>query len=192
MFLDSLIIAFLILYFLFVVTFLSITTIGILWYLYQTRDIKNPKTITFKLVENNEYSLIPQKGTLHSAGFDLKSSENCTIPARTHKAIKTGIIVTLPSCSYGRIASRSGLSFKHGIEVGAGVIDEDYREEIMVILHNHSDNDFVVNKYDRIAQLIVESIITPNVLINDGIRIYDSNSPYIIEKRIGGFGSTGK
>lgn len=191
MFLDSLIIAFLILYFLFVVTFLSVTTIGILWYLYQARDIKTSKTITFKLVGKNEYSLIPQKGTLRSAGFDLKSSENCTIPARTHKAIKTGIIVTLPSCSYGRIASRSGLSFKHGIEVGAGVIDEDYREEIMVILHNHSNNDFVVNKYDRIAQLIVESIITPDVLINDGIQIYDSKSP-ITEKRIGGFGSTGK
>lgn len=193
MFLDSLTITFLILYFLIIVTFLSVIVIGILWYLYKNKSFEEPeKNITFKLAEKDTFSLIPRKGTSLSAGFDLKSSENCIVPARSHKAIKTGIIVTLPSNSYGRIASRSGLSFKHGIEVGAGVIDEDYTKEIMVILHNHSDNDYMVNKNDRIAQLIVENVIKPNILIDDGIEIYSLKNTYFKNIRTGGFGSTGK
>jgi deoxyuridine 5'-triphosphate nucleotidohydrolase len=54
-----------------------------------------------------------------------------------------------------KIYARSGLASKHGIEIGAGVVDEDYRGEVRVILRNHSNNDYVVNAGDRIAQLIV-------------------------------------
>jgi dUTP pyrophosphatase len=182
---------------LFVTTFLNVTTIGILWYLYQIKDVNGPKNIKFKLIEEGENddnvcnTLLPERGTLKSAGFDLKSAENCTIPARSHKSIKTGIIVTLPSNSYGRIASRSGLSLKYGIEVGAGVIDEDYQNEVMVILYNHSDKDFEVNKNDRIAQLIVEGVIYPNILLDVNGKIESVKKICMETIRKGGFGSTG-
>jgi dUTP pyrophosphatase len=152
-----------------------------------------PKGQLATSIENGtNIDLIPTRATLKSAGFDLKSSENCVVPTRSHKAIKTGIIVNLPPHSYGRIASRSGLSLKHGIEVGAGVIDEDYQNEVMVILYNHSDTDFIVNENDRIAQLIVEGVIYPNVLLeNREGKIESLKESCLKIVRTGGFGSTG-
>jgi dUTP pyrophosphatase len=146
--------------------------------------------ITFILT--TEQASPPIRGTLKSAGYDLKSSENLVIPARSHKAVKTGVKVTLPSNTYGRIASRSGLSFKHGIEVGAGVIDEDYRNELMVILHNHSDVDFVVEEKDRIAQIIIERVAYPitNIVDLRG-RNQAAESCVRSTRGLGGFGSTG-
>jgi dUTP pyrophosphatase len=197
MVIDIIVLILVILYLLFVTTFLSATTIGILWYLHQTKvkDVHEHKykNIKFKLIKEDEKKddLIPIRSTLKSAGFDLKSSENCTIPARSHKAVKTGIVVTLPPNSYGRIASRSGLSLKHGIEVGAGVIDEDYRNEIMVILYNHSDEDFMIKENDRIAQLIIQGVIYPNILLEDNQGKIEALKKTCLETiRNGGFGST--
>ena len=196
MVIDIIVLILIILYLLFVTTFLSATTFVILWYMYQTKDIVGPKNIKFKLIEKIENdnicdTLLPERGTLKSAGFDLKSAETCVIPARSHKSVKTGIIVTLPPNSYGRIASRSGLSLKHGIEVGAGVVDEDYRNEVMVILYNHSDKDFEINKNDRIAQLIVQNVIYPNILLDVNGKIEAVKKMCIEAVRKGGFGSTG-
>jgi len=176
-----------------VVYLLGITTIsflGLLIIAYHQYVVRQPDQIKFILI--NEKASIPQRGTQRSAGYDLKSSDECIIPARSHKAIKTGIKVILPKDTYGRIASRSGLSFKNGIEVGAGVIDEDYRNEIMVILHNHSDTDFAVEENHRIAQLIIERVIYPTTIVEDM-----DGSTHVIDKCIrptrglGGFGSTG-
>ena len=69
--------------------------------------------------------------------------------------------IALPPGCYGRIAPRSGLAIKKFIDVGAGVIDADYRGEVGVILFNFSDSDFMVNMGDRIAQLILEKNKTP-------------------------------
>ena len=83
----------------------------------------------------------------------------------------------------GRIAPRSGLAVKHSIDTGAGVIDSDYRGEVKVLLFNHSEVDFEVKEGDRIAQLVVERIYTPKVVVVDEL-----------EESIrgkGGFGSTG-
>lgn len=63
------------------------------------------------------------------------------------KLIKTDIAIALPSQTYGRIAPRSGLALKHGIQTGAGVVDEDYRGPLHVLLFNHSENDFKGNTY---------------------------------------------
>ena len=65
--------------------------------------------------------------------------------------MKTGVAIAVPFEHYGRIAPRSGLALKHFIDVGAGVVDEDYRGEVGVVLFNHSHLDFIVNKGDRIA-----------------------------------------
>jgi dUTP pyrophosphatase len=154
------------------------------------KALEKQKKIKFILTSEN--ASIPEKGTQFSAGFDLSSSEECVIPARSRKAVKTNVKVELPENTYGRIASRSGLSFRCGIEVGAGVIDEDYRNELMVILHNHSDEEFMVKKNDRIAQLIVESIVHPITYVQDltgETQIYNKCIRQL--RGLGGFGSTG-
>jgi len=145
-----------------------------------------------KFILTSDKACAPERGTVRSAGYDLKSSEKTIIPPRSHKAIKTGVKVILPRDTYGRVASRSGLSFKHGIEVGAGVIDEDYRNELMVILHNHSNKEFKVEEGHRIAQLIVERVYYPTTMIED------INGEIKVKKEcirtirgLGGFGSTG-
>src|SRR5271170_4154857 len=79
------------------------------------------------------------------------------------KVVGTEIALGLPRSVYGRIAPRSGLAVKNMIGIGAGVIDRDYTGEIKVVLLNHSNNGFSIKKGDRIAQLILEKIITPKI-----------------------------
>lgn len=148
-----------------------------------------PKKIKFILTHENAGT--PQKGTSKSAGYDLRSIEKCVISARSHLAIKTGLKIELPANTYGRIASRSGLSFKHGIEVGAGVIDEDYTNELMIILHNHSDIDFKVEVGDRIAQIIVEPVVVGTTLIQNINGMVNTIYSCTRIRGLGGFGSTG-
>ena len=81
--------------------------------------------------------------------------------AQTRQAISTEIAILVPSGPYGRIAPRSGLALKHSIDIAAGVVDEDNRGPIKVIFINHGEDDFVVKAGDRIAQLVLECIVTP-------------------------------
>lgn len=76
-----------------------------------------------------------------TASYDC-SAEDCVIPAKGKYCVGTQIKIAVPSGTYGRVAPRSGLAAKHFIDVGAGVIDEDYRGEVKVLLFNHSDVDF--------------------------------------------------
>jgi dUTP pyrophosphatase len=176
-----------------VVYLLSVTTITIVGLIVTVAYLvwsNKPEKIKFELISDK--AAPPERGTQRSAGYDLKACENCVIPARSHKAVKTGIKVTLPPNTYGRVASRSGLSFKNGIEVGAGVIDEDYRNELMVILHNHSDSDFDIEVGSRVAQLIVERVVYPNTLIEDFEgNVHHVNTCIRSIRGLGGFGSTG-
>jgi dUTP pyrophosphatase len=126
---------------------------------------------------------VPSRSSDKAAGYDLSSAEESVVPARGRKMIKTGIAISVPVGHYGRVAPRSGLTLKNGIDVGAGVIDEDYRGEVCVILFNHSDEEFVVNIGDRIAQLILEKISTLDVEVVNSLDITDRGD--------GGFGSTG-
>jgi dUTPase len=71
-----------------------------------------------------------------------RSSEACTIPARGKGLVKTDLQIGIPPGTYARVAPRSGLAWKHSIDVGAGVVDEDYRGPVGVILFNHGDKDF--------------------------------------------------
>lgn len=88
------------------------------------------------------------------AGLDLKSAEATVVPARGKTIVKTGIKVAIPDGCFGLLYSRSGLSAKHGIQIGAGIVDQNYRGELMCVMYNHSDTDFTVNYGDRIAQLL--------------------------------------
>ena len=88
---------------------------------------------------------------MFSAGYDLYSAESNIVKKHERNIISTDIIIEIPTNTYGRIASRSGLAFNYGIEVGAGVIDSDYRGEIKILLHNHSDHNFKIKRGDKIA-----------------------------------------
>lgn len=98
--------------------------------------------------------------------------------------VKTGISIACPPGTYGRVAPRSGLAVKKFIDVGAGVIDADYRGEIGVVLFNFSqENDFTVSIGDRIAQLVLEQVsMVPAVEVQELTET---------ERGAGGFGSTG-
>ena len=126
---------------------------------------------------------LPYKGSSLAAGYDLCSAEDCRVPAGGRHLVSTGLAVACPPGHYARIAPRSGLAVKSGIDVGAGVVDADYRGEVKVLLFNFSDEDFQVNKGDRIAQLIIQKIATVDIL-----EVEDLEET---KRGEGGFGSTG-
>lgn len=126
---------------------------------------------------------LPILGSENAAGYDLHASEDGLVPARGKTLIGTGLAMAIPVGNYGRIAPRSGLAAKHSIDVGAGVIDADYRGEVRVLLFNFSDKDFAVTEGDRIAQLIIEKY-TPTQLVE--VDDLDDTA-----RGQGGFGSTG-
>lgn len=133
----------------------------------------------------NSFAKIPRRGSPGAAGYDLSSTEQVCIYPGKRALISTGIAIRLPNGTYGRIAPRSGLAVKHGIQVGAGVIDADYRGELKVLLFNHSKNhQFQVSAGDRIAQLICEKYETPGI-----IQVFDLDET--TERGRDGFGSTG-
>ncbi|XP_066492189.1 deoxyuridine 5'-triphosphate nucleotidohydrolase, mitochondrial [Tiliqua scincoides] len=132
----------------------------------------------------SEHAFAPSRGSSRAAGYDLYSAYDCEIPAAGKAVVKTDIQIALPPGCYGRIAPRSGLAAKHFIDVGAGVIDEDYRGNVGVVLFNFGKEPFKVNKGDRIAQLICERIYYPDL---EEMQVLDDT-----ERGSGGFGSTGK
>lgn len=111
------------------------------------------------------------------------SAYDCVVPARGKAVVKTDIQIELPEGHYGRVAPRSGLAAKNFIDIGAGVIDEDYRGNVGVVMFNHADTDFEVKKGDRIAQLICERISYPT--------LEECKSLSDTTRGSGGFGSTG-
>lgn len=131
----------------------------------------------------------PTRGSAGAAGFDLYSVDDVWIPGNGGSIIvPTGICVDIPPEYYGRIAPRSGLAAKNGIDVLAGVVDSDYRGEVRVILINHGkEGDFHVNKGDRIAQLIFERIGIPA----NGLEEVSHEQLTATDRGEAGFGSTG-
>ena len=127
--------------------------------------------------------MIPQRSTQGSAGYDISAACSCVIPSKGKGVVRTRLTVSLPSGVYARIAPRSRLAVKKFIDVGAGVIDNDYRGEIGVVLFNHSAVDFPIQVGDRIAQLFLEKIKTPAVQKVIVLSATDRGSE--------GFGSTG-
>tara|TARA_R100000152_G_C6692768_1_gene123998 strand:+ start:126 stop:557 length:432 start_codon:yes stop_codon:yes gene_type:complete len=99
---------------------------------------------------------IPTRANDTDAGYDLYAAVNGTISGKQRGIISTGIQIAIPEGYYGRIAPRSGLAVKHGIDVLAGVVDSGYRGEVGVVLQNLGLMDFDYNEGDRVAQLIIE------------------------------------
>lgn len=156
---------------------------------------------------------LPTRGSAFAAGYDVYAARDTVVPARGKALVDTDISIAVPAgtCKSpqghdtsgertrargdtqmanrrenadGRIAPRSGLASKHFIDTGAGVIDADYRGPVKVLLFNHADADYEIKEGDRIAQLVLERIVTPDVVeveeLEESVR------------GAGGFGSTGK
>src|SRR5271156_3103198 len=118
--------------------------------------------MVMKIFKHSKDAIIPIRTSFLAAGFDLFSAISVLIPPKSKALIPTDLSVAIPVGCYGRIAARSGLALKHHIDVGAGVIDADYRGNVAIVLFNHSYNEsFQVEKGARVAQLICEKMQCP-------------------------------
>ena len=126
---------------------------------------------------------IGTRGSPLAAGLDVYSVERVTIEAGGRAAVRTGLAVAIPVGFYGRVAPRSGLAVRHGLDTLSGVVDGDYRGEILCVLINHGDAPIEIGPGARIAQLIVEAIALPEPMWAEDL---DET-----ERGAGGFGSTG-
>ena len=126
---------------------------------------------------------LPTRGSPLAAGLDLYSVERATLRPGARAAVRTGLSVAIPSGFYGRVAPRSGLAVRMGLDTLAGVVDADYRGEILCALVNHGDATVEIEVGTRVAQLIVERIALPEPAWADDLGE--------TERGTGGFGSTG-
>lgn len=145
-------------------------------------------TTKVKIKKLNENAVIPTYGTLYSAGADLYAcvGESVTIePGQTY-LVKTGVAMEVPEGYAGLIYARSGLASKKGLAPAnkVGVVDADYRGEVMVPLYNHSNKAAVIENGERIAQLVITPFLTADFVVSD--ELSDT------VRGEGGFGSTGK
>ena len=138
----------------------------------------------------NSNATTPTYGSTEAAGLDLyalieNETSSLFIPSSATVKINTGIAIEIPKGYFGAVYARSGLSIKNGLRPAncVGVIDSDYRGEIIVALHNDSSEDYIINNGDRIAQIV----ITPYLTIEPNEVTELSNT----ERGEGGFGSTG-
>jgi dUTP pyrophosphatase len=115
--------------------------------------------LTFKRLSDT--ATLPTRNNPTDAGLDLYANETWNVHCGSTAMFTTGVAVAIPEGHYGRVAPRSGLAVKHGIDVLAGVIDSSYRGEIKVLLINHGGESITIEAGDRIAQLIIEKIALP-------------------------------
>ena len=142
----------------------------------------------------NQNAKLPVRSTPESIGYDLFSSQSTIVKPHSKNLVNTGISIEM-SCEelgeyetiYGRIAPRSSVAYNYHTDIGAGVIDKDYRGEIKVLIFNHSDELFEIKVGDKIAQLIIERALIPPII---QINSYDELEK--TERGEAGFGSTGK
>ena len=140
-----------------------------------------PDVLRFKQLDSR--AVLPRRGSTLAAGLDVCSIEELNIEPKQRVMARTGLAVAIPPGFYGRIAPRSGLASKNGLDVLAGVIDSDYRGEVCCVIYNTGDEAINLPAGSKICQLIVEHIITPEAAwateLDDTAR------------GAGGFGSTG-
>ena len=140
-----------------------------------------------KIKKLNDKAIIPTYGSSYAAGADLYSVSDEEIVIKAHETVlvKTGIAMEIPVGYAGFVYARSGLALKRGLAPAnkVGVIDADYRGEIMVALHNHTDSDKTIEAHERIAQIVIAPFLKA-----DFLEVSELNET---ERAAGGFGSTG-
>ncbi len=141
-----------------------------------------------KIKQMREGAVIPKRATAESAGLDLSAYLDRDVVINPGEIVKipTGIAIGLEKETVGLVYPRSGLASKHGITLAncVGVIDSDYRGEILVPVTNHSKVPFTIQNGDRIAQLVISPVLLPE--------IEEAEELDETERGAGGFGSTGR
>jgi dUTP pyrophosphatase len=129
---------------------------------------------------------LPSYATAGAAGLDLRAAESVTIKPQARALVATGIAIALPENYEAQVRPRSGLAVKHGVTVlnSPGTIDCDYRGEIKVPLINHGEQDFIIARGDRIAQMIIAPVVQASLI---EVKTLSETS-----RGVSGFGSSGK
>ena len=145
------------------------------------------KNYSIKIHNQSPYPL-PEYQTIGSSGVDLRANLDAKMIIMPHKVyqIPTGIFLEMPIGVEAQIRARSGLALKHGLSLvnGVGTIDADYRGEIKVILINHGQQPFVIERGMRIAQMVIAPVTHVKFVLQEDLET--------TERQLGGFGSTGR
>lgn len=126
---------------------------------------------------------MPTRAHSTDAGLDLYAPQGYFVGANGSVVIDTGVHIELPSNTVGMLKSKSGLNVKHGL-TSEGVIDVGYTGSIVVKLYNHKGSGYMINKGDKISQLVILPMLTPE------LEVVEEFAP--TERGTGGFGRTGK
>ncbi len=142
-----------------------------------------------KIRKLNPNAKIPTRGSEQAAGYDIYAcldTQTATIPAHKTVKVSTGISMAIPEGYFGAIFARSGLASKQGLRPAncVGVIDSDYRGELMIMLHNDTDEPKTIENGDRVGQLVILPYMT--------IDFEEADSLDETQRGAGGFGSSGK
>ena len=144
-----------------------------------------PIQVNFKM-DQGCADLRPHKQHVGDSGFDLKSRVSTVLKQGKFMNVPTGLFLELPLNTEAQVRPRSGLAARMGITVlnTPGTVDASYRGEVQVILINHGEQDFIINRGDRIAQLVIQTIPEIDFVEQDSLNDTDRGK--------GGFGSTGR
>jgi len=153
--------------------------------IYVSKDLTASTKVKYRYADTNNPIEVPVHQSKYSAGADVRSAEDAVLNPMETKAIGTNLIVELPKGFFLEVRSRSGLAFKDSVFVlnSPGTIDEDYKHEIRIILHNAGIRPFEIKKGDRIAQFLLRNYIQ--------MEFVDEKFTDLDKNRGGGFGSTG-
>lgn len=134
-------------------------------------------------IKLDEGAKMPTRAHSTDAGLDLYARDTQIVPAKESAIFDTGVYIELPQGTVGMLKSKSGLNVKHGI-TSEGVIDVGYTGSIVAKLYNHSGYDYKINAGDKITQLVILPIVTPDLELVEDLESTERGS--------GGFGSTGR
>jgi len=144
----------------------------------------NVKMTKIKIKKLHPNAIIPKYAHEGDAGLDLCSIKNYSLGPMEKELIETGISMEIPKGYFGSIRDRSGLAVKYSLHTLAGVIDSGYRGQIGVVIMNLGKKEFKINKGDRIAQMLIQPVIIPEIE-----EVEDTGKT---SRGDGGFGSTGR
>jgi len=142
--------------------------------------------VRLRRLPNNADLPLPSRATEHAAGYDVRSAEeDFVLEPQEIRLVSTGLVMELPKGMECQVRPRSGLALRHGITLAnsPGTIDPDYRGELCIILKNGGAKSVVIPRGDRIAQLVFQRFLTPDVV--------EVSELSATERGEGGFGSTG-
>lgn len=150
----------------------------------ETLSVVSEINTELRFNRTNENAKLPTKNNESDTGFDVYSVESVTIPARGSAVVDVGLEFAYITPGYWvKVEGRSGMGFKHGIMPHPGIIDNGYRGDAGIKLYNLTDNDYLVNAGDRIAQFVVYKNF--NVVVKEGEKVES-------DRGAKGFGSSGK